>query len=134
MSAPDRSGIHHPPPIDVLVVDDSAVVRQRLKAIIEADARFRVVLAADPYEAVAVLSKSVPGLILLDVEMPRMDGLTFLKKLMRQHPLPVVLCTSIADRALSALEMGALEVISKPDWRDPAKMANWAGDFLESVR
>jgi two-component system chemotaxis response regulator CheB len=121
-------------PIDVLVVDDSAVVRQRLKSIIEEDPRFRVVLAADPYEAVAMLAKSVPGVIVLDVEMPRMDGLTFLKKLMRQHPLPVVLCTSIADRALSALEMGALEVIAKPDWRDPAKMASWAGDFMESVR
>jgi two-component system chemotaxis response regulator CheB len=120
--------------IEVMVVDDSAVVRQRLKSIIEEDPRFRVVLAADPYEAVAMLAKSVPGVIVLDVEMPRMDGLTFLRKLMRQHPLPVVLCTSIADRALSALEMGALEVIPKPDWRDPAKMASWAGDFLESVR
>src|SRR3982750_2570965 len=133
MPASERPGTSHPP-IDVLIVDDSAVVRQRLKSIIEADSRFRVILAADPYEAVALLSKSVPGLILLDVEMPRMDGLTFLRKLMRQHPLPVVLCTSIADRALSALEMGALEVIPKPDWRDPAKLAAWAGDFLESVR
>ena len=53
------------------------VVRQRLKSIIESDPRFRVVLAADPYEAVAMLSKSVPGVIVLDVEMPRMDGLTF---------------------------------------------------------
>jgi two-component system chemotaxis response regulator CheB len=128
--APGQSG----KPIDVLVVDDSALIRQRLKAIIEADPRFRVVLAADPYEAVAMLSKSVPGVIVLDVEMPRMDGLTFLKKLMRQHPLPVVLCTSIADRALSALEMGALEVIPKPDWRDPSRLATWADDFLESIR
>lgn len=120
--------------IEVLIVDDSAVVRQRLKSIIEADDRFRVSVAADPYEAVAMLGKSVPGVIVLDVEMPRMDGLTFLKKLMSQHPLPVVLCTSIADRALSALEMGALEVIPKPDWRDPARMASWAGDFMESVR
>jgi two-component system chemotaxis response regulator CheB len=120
--------------IEVLVVDDSAVVRQTLKSIIESDPRFRVVVAADPYEAVSMLSKSVPGLIVLDVEMPRMDGLTFLRKLMSQHPLPVVLCTSIADRALSALEMGALEVISKPDWRDPAKMANWSSDFMESIR
>src|SRR3954468_8691980 len=133
MAAPDRSGIS-PAPIDVLVVDDSAVVRQRLKSVIETDPRFRVVLAADPYEAVAVLSKSVPGLILLDVEMPRMDGLTFLKKLMRQHPMPVVLCTDQAERAVTALEMGAIEVIAKPDWRDPVKMASWANNLLESVR
>src|SRR5450631_3985021 len=118
---------HHVPPagqIEVMIVDDSAVVRQRLKSIIESDPQFRVTIAADPYEAVALLSKSVPGVIVLDVEMPRMDGLTFLRKLMSQHPLPVVMCTSIPDRALSALEMGALEVIPKPDWRDPEKMAN----------
>jgi two-component system chemotaxis response regulator CheB len=122
--------------IEVLVVDDSAVVRQKLKAIIEGDPRFRVTLAGDPYEAAAMLAKSVPAVIVLDVEMPRMDGLTFLRKLMKQHPgrFAVVLCTSIADRALSALEMGALEVIPKPDWRDPAKLAAWSGDFLDSVR
>jgi len=121
-------------PIDVMVVDDSAVVRQRLKSIIESDPRFRVILAADPYEAVELLKKGVPGVILLDVEMPRMDGLTFLRKLMRQHPLPVVLCTDQAERALTALEMGAIEVIAKPDWRDPAKMEAWGNNLLESVR
>ena len=120
--------------IDVMVVDDSAVVRQRLKAVIESDPLFRVVLAADPYEAVALLSKRVPGVILLDVEMPRMDGLTFLRKLMRQHPMPVVLCTDHAERAVTALEIGALEVIAKPDWRDPAKMASWGHNLLESIR
>jgi two-component system chemotaxis response regulator CheB len=125
---------HGQPTIDVMVVDDSAVVRQRLKAIIESDPRFRVVLAADPYEAVALLSKSVPGVILLDVEMPRMDGLTFLRKLMRQHPMPVVLCTDQAERAVTALEMGAIEVIAKPDWRDPARMTTWSHSLVESVR
>lgn len=120
--------------IEVLVVDDSAVIRQRHKQIIESDPRFRVILAADPYEAVAILAKSVPGVILLDVEMPRMDGLTFLKKLMRQHPLPVVLCTDVAERAVIALEMGALEVIKKPDWRDPTKLAEWSKALLESIR
>ena len=121
-------------PIEVMVVDDSAVVRQRLKSVIESDPRFRVTLAADPYEAVALLSKSIPGVILLDVEMPRMDGLTFLKKLMRQHPMPVVLCTDQAERAVTALEMGAIEVIAKPDWRDPSKMAAWSHNLLDSVR
>src|SRR5215470_12024711 len=122
------------PALDVMVVDDSAVVRQRLKAIIESDPRFRVILAADPYEAVALLSKSVPGVILLDVEMPRMDGLTFLRKLMRQHPMPVVLCTSQAERAVTALEMGALEVIAKPDWNNAHRMAEWSQGLLESIR
>jgi two-component system chemotaxis response regulator CheB len=120
--------------IDVMVVDDSAVMRQRLKAIIESDPRFRVILAGDPYEAVALLSKSVPGVMLLDVEMPRMDGLTFLRKLMRQHPLPVVLCTDQADRAVKALELGALEVIAKPDWRDAETLAEWSQNLLECLR
>ena len=115
-----------PEPLRVLVVDDSALVRQKLKSIIESDPGFRVVLAADPYEAVTVLSKWVPGVIVLDVEMPRMDGLTFLRKLMRQHPLPVVLCTAQAERAVTALEMGAIEVIAKPDWSNSSRLAEWS--------
>lgn len=122
-----------PAPIEVLVVDDSAVVRQRLKSIIESDPRFRVVVAADPYEAVAMLSKSVPGVIVLDVEMPRMDGLTFLSKLMRQHPLPVVLCTAQAERAVTALEMGAIEVIAKPNWNDAGRLGEWSQALIESI-
>jgi two-component system, chemotaxis family, protein-glutamate methylesterase/glutaminase len=123
-----------PEPLEVLIVDDSALVRQRLKSIIEADGQFKVVLAADPYEAVAMLSKSVPGVIVLDVEMPRMDGLTFLRKLMRQHPMPVVLCTTQAERAVTALEMGAMEVIAKPDWNDSNRLAEWSQSLLESIR
>lgn len=123
-----------PASLDVLIVDDSAVVRQTLKSIVESDPAFKVTTACDPYEAVEVLKNLVPAVILLDVEMPRMDGLTFLRKLMRQHPLPVVMCTSIADRALSALEIGAMEVIAKPDWRDPSKMSLWSANLLESVR
>jgi two-component system, chemotaxis family, protein-glutamate methylesterase/glutaminase len=124
----------YPEPLEILVVDDSALVRQKLKSIIESDPGFRVVLAADPYEAVAMLSKSVPGVIVLDVEMPRMDGLTFLRKLMRQHPLPVVLCTAQAERAVTALEMGAIEVISKPDWNNANRMSEWSQSLLESIR
>ncbi len=100
----------------------------------KSDAQFRVVLAADPYEAVAMLSKSVPGVIVLDVEMPRMDGLTFLRKLMRQHPMPVVLCTSQAERAVTALEMGAIEVIAKPDWNNANRLSDWSQSLLESIR
>src|SRR3954452_16687897 len=122
------------PPIELMVVDDSAVVRQRLKSVIESDSRFRVTLAADPDEAVAMLSKSVPGVILLDVEMPRMDGLTFLRKLMRQHPMPVVLCTTQAERAVIALEMGAMEVIAKPNWQDASRLPEWSQNLLESIR
>lgn len=120
-------------PIEVLVVEDSAVMRQRLKSIIEADPRFRVVLAGDPYEAAARIRKSVPGVILLDVEMPRMDGLTFLRKLMSQHPMPVVLCTAQAERAVTALELGAIEVIAKPDWNDATRLPEWSQGLIESI-
>jgi two-component system chemotaxis response regulator CheB len=123
-----------PEPLQVLVVDDSALVRQRLKAIIESDPGFRVVVAADPYEAVTMLGRSVPGVIVLDVEMPRMDGLTFLRKLMRQHPLPVVLCTAQAERAVTALQMGAIEVIAKPDWNNADRLSEWSQSLLESIR
>jgi two-component system chemotaxis response regulator CheB len=116
----------------VLVVDDSAVVRQALKAILERTGRYEVLLAGDPYEAVAVLSRQVPHAILLDVDMPRMDGLTFLQKLMRQHPLPVVLCTDHAERGLAGLEFGARAVLAKPDWRDACALPAW-GDRLEET-
>jgi two-component system chemotaxis response regulator CheB len=138
MARRERPTTEQPPdstePLEVLVVDDSALVRQRLKSIIESDNQFKVVLAADPYEAVAMLSKSVPGVIVLDVEMPRMDGLTFLRKLMRQHPMPVVLCTSQAERAVTALEMGAIEVIAKPDWNDANRLSDWSQNLLDSIR
>ena len=138
MARSERPATAQPPddlqPLEVLVVDDSALVRQRLKSIIESDGQFRVVLAADPYEAVAMLSKSVPGVIVLDVEMPRMDGLTFLRKLMRQHPMPVVLCTTQAERAVTALEMGAIEVIAKPDWNNANRLTDWSQNLLESIR
>ncbi len=131
---PTGTRLAEPGSIEVLVVDDSAVIRQRLRSIIESDRRFHVVLAADPYEAVERLKVSVPGVIVLDVEMPRMDGLTFLKKLMRQHPMPVVLCTTQAERAVTALEMGAIEVISKPDWNQATRLAEWSQTLLESIR
>jgi two-component system chemotaxis response regulator CheB len=105
--------------IRVLVVDDSASVRQTLKAVLETDPAIEVIAtAADPYIAVERIAQEVPDVITLDVEMPRMDGLTFLEKLMAQHPIPVVICSSLTDRgsqtALAALEKGAVEIITKP--------------------
>lgn len=120
--------------IDVLVVDDSAVVRQALKETIEAEPTYRVLIAADPYEAVAVMSRTTPRVIVLDVDMPRMDGITFLRKLMRQHPLPVLLVTDHPARGVEALSIGALEVIAKPDWRDPGELAAWATRLRASLR
>jgi two-component system chemotaxis response regulator CheB len=105
--------------IKVLVVDDSALVRQTLSGILSSDPDIEVMdTAADPYIAAKKLREDVPDVITLDVEMPRMDGITFLRKLMTQHPIPVVICSSLAveqsETALRALEYGAVDIIQKP--------------------
>ncbi len=105
--------------IRVLVVDDSAVVRQSLSSILESDPDIEVMgTAADPIIAVKKIMKEIPDVITLDIEMPRMDGLTFLRKIMSQHPIPVVVISSLTSKgtevAMKALEYGASEIIGKP--------------------
>ncbi len=107
------------PKIRVLIVDDSAVVRQTLKEVLSSDPEIEVIATAgDPFVAAERISEQVPDVITLDIEMPRMDGLTFLKKIMSQHPIPVVICSSLAEEGalstLKALEYGAVEIIAKP--------------------
>jgi two-component system chemotaxis response regulator CheB len=105
--------------IKVLIVDDSAVVRQTLQEILSSDPQIEVIATAgDPFIAADKIREHVPDVITLDVEMPRMDGITFLQKLMSQHPIPVVICSSLtgkgAETTLKALEYGAVEIITKP--------------------
>ena len=105
--------------IKVMVVDDSALVRQTLCEMLNSDPEIEVVAtAADPFLAAERLKTVVPDVITLDIEMPRMDGLTFLQKIMSQHPMPVVMCSSLAEArsesALKALEYGAVDIITKP--------------------
>lgn len=105
--------------IKVLIVDDSAVVRQTLTDILSSDQEILVMAAAsDPFVAAERMKEEVPDVITLDVEMPRMDGLTFLKKIMTQHPIPVVMCSSLtgsgSETAMRAMEYGAVEIIAKP--------------------
>jgi two-component system chemotaxis response regulator CheB len=105
--------------IRVLIVDDSAVVRQTLREILSSDPEIEVIgLAGDPFVATERIAEQVPDVITLDIEMPRMDGLTFLRTIMAQHPIPVVICSSLAvegaESALKALEYGAVEIITKP--------------------
>ena len=106
-------------PIRVLIVDDSALVRQTLREILEADPEIEVTgTAPDPYLAAKKMNAAFPDVLTLDIEMPRMDGLTFLDRIMAQHPLPVVICSSLTEKnselALKAIEHGAVEVINKP--------------------
>ena len=105
--------------IRVLIVDDSAVVRQTLSDVLSSDPEIEIMgTAGDPFVAAERISEEVPDVITLDIEMPRMDGLTFLQKIMAQHPIPVVICSSLAEEgaqsALRALEYGAVDIITKP--------------------
>jgi two-component system chemotaxis response regulator CheB len=105
--------------IRVLVVDDSASVRQMMTAVLQEDPAIEVMAAAaDPFSAARAIQEEVPDVITLDVEMPRMDGITFLRKLMGQCPVPVVMCSSLtedgSETLLQAMEAGAVDVILKP--------------------
>lgn len=105
--------------IRVLIVDDSASVRQTLSTVLAADPSIEVIgTASDPYMAAKRIQEEVPDVITLDVEMPRMDGITFLRRLMTQHPIPVVMCSSLTETGsetlMQALEAGAVDVILKP--------------------
>jgi two-component system, chemotaxis family, protein-glutamate methylesterase/glutaminase len=105
--------------IRVLIVDDSASVRQMLTRVLEQDPEIEVIGAAsDPFVAARRIRDEIPDVITLDVEMPQMDGITFLRKLMTQHPIPVVMCSSLTEAGsetlLQAMEAGAVDVILKP--------------------
>jgi two-component system, chemotaxis family, protein-glutamate methylesterase/glutaminase len=106
-------------PIRVLIVDDSALVRRTLAEVLSSDPGIEIMAtASDPFLAADRISDEVPDVILLDVEMPRMDGLTFLQRIMEQHPIPVIICSSLtekdAETTVRALEYGAVDVVTKP--------------------
>src|SRR6478736_8500039 len=109
--------------IKVLVIDDSALVRQTLTEIINSDEQLEVVgTAADPHFAAQKIKTFIPDVITLDIEMPRIDGLTFLKALMAQYPIPVVIISSLTQHgshlALRALDLGAVEIVAKSEIRN----------------
>ncbi|HWP34776.1 MAG TPA: response regulator, partial [Thermodesulfobacteriota bacterium] len=102
----------------VLVVDDSAVVRQVLAALLGREPGVTVDVAADPLIAFEKLRRRRPDVIVLDLEMPRMDGLAFLRRIMATDPIPVVICSALTgpetELAMRAMEAGAVDVITKP--------------------
>lgn len=106
-------------PISVLIVDDSALIRQTLYEILVGYPDIRLLKpAADPYIAARRIKEEIPEVIFLDIEMPKMDGITFLKRIMSQHPIPVIILSTLTAKgsitALQALEAGAIEVLEKP--------------------
>jgi two-component system chemotaxis response regulator CheB len=108
----------HRSPVRVLVVDDSALVREVMQRVLGADESFSVVTAADAFIASRKIAASRPDVILLDLAMPKVDGLAFLRQLMVDDPIPVVICSVLtngaADVAMRALDDGAVDVVSKP--------------------
>ncbi len=127
------------PKIKVLIIDDSALIRQMLTEIINSDSHFEVVgTAPDPLVARDKIKRLQPDVLTLDVEMPRMDGLTFLSNLMRLRPMPVVMISSLtekgADVTLNALELGAVDFVSKPKLDLSAGMDAYRDEIISKIK
>ena len=125
--------------IKVLLVDDSAVVRQVVLALLEREPDIQVIgTASDPLFAMDKMARQWPDVIPLDVEMPRMDGITFLRKIMAERPTPVVICSSLtekgAETTLQALAAGAVEIISKPKIGLQSFLQDSAAELLAAIR
>ena len=126
-------------PIKVLVVDDSALVRRLLSAMLMRAPDIQVVgTASDPYAAREKIKSLNPDVITLDVEMPRMDGITFLENLMRLRPMPVVMVSSLtqrgADVTLRALELGAIDFVAKPRIDIAGTLEDYENELIAKVR
>lgn len=126
--------------VNVLVVDDSAVVRQVVSEVLGADPSIHIMgTASDPIFAIERMKRDWPDVIVLDVEMPRMDGISFLKKIMAERPTPVVICSSItqegAETTLQALGAGAVSVVPKPGIGSRRQqMEDAASDLVQAVK
>jgi two-component system chemotaxis response regulator CheB len=124
--------------LHVMIVDDSAVVRQGLTALLSREPGITVTVAGDPLIALDKMQRDRPDVIVLDLEMPRMDGLTFLRKLMTEDPLPVVVCSALTgqgtEAALRAMEEGAVEVVTKPKLGVRQFLAESRVTFIDTLR
>jgi two-component system chemotaxis response regulator CheB len=125
--------------ISVMIVDDSAVVRQVLAAALEKDAEIEILgTASDPLFALEKMQREWPDVIVLDVEMPRMDGITFLKKLMAEHPTPVVICSTLtlkgAETTMQALAAGAISIVTKPKIGLKQYLQDASEDLVQAVK
>lgn len=126
-------------PAKVMIVDDSPVFRALLNEIISSDPDLEVVaMAEDPYQARSLIKQHNPDVLTLDIEMPKMNGVQFLKNLMRLRPMPVVMISTLtqhgADATLQALELGAVDYFPKPSIDDPAQMVKYKQLVNEKVK
>ena len=124
--------------IKVLVIDDSALIRALLQKVLDANPQLEVCgVACDPYEARAKIKELSPDVLTLDIEMPKMNGITFLKNLMRLRPMPVVMISTLtqdgAPATLEALELGAVDFVPKPKHEGGDGLANYADEICSKV-
>lgn len=121
--------------IRVLLVDDSQLFREVAAKLISHDDNIEVVATAgDPYEARDRIIEYKPDVMVLDIEMPRMNGITFLEKLIPQFPLPVVVCSSTPAKAFSALEAGAVDYVCKPHITNSEELSQFARDLILHIK
>ncbi len=126
--------------IKLLIIDDSALVRQTIKELISDQKDIEVIgLASNPYKAADLMADGkVPDVIILDIEMPKMDGLTFLKKLMSQNPIPTIVCSKLVEKnseiALKAIQYGAVEVLPKPEIGTKKYLYKSKNKLLNAIR
>ena len=125
--------------VKVLVVDDSALVRQLLTEMINSDSDLEVIdVAHDPIMAREKIKKHNPDVLTLDVEMPKMDGITFLRNLMRLRPMPVIMVSTLtqqgADVTLEALELGAVDFVTKPQVDIAGKLSDYADELIRKLK
>jgi len=126
-------------PVRVLIVDDSAVIRQLLSTLLSADPEIEVVgTAGDPFIARERIKALNPDVVTLDVEMPNMDGVTFLRKIMTLRPMPVIMISTLtqagAETTLEALEIGAVDFVAKPTTDVANALAGLAGELQAKVK
>jgi two-component system chemotaxis response regulator CheB len=130
----------HENQIKVLVVDDSVIFRRVLANAVDSDPGLKLIgTAADVFKAVEIIEKVTPDVITLDIEMPHMNGLTFLKKLMQQHPIPVIIVSSITkgnkDVCLTAYQTGAIDIIDKPlRLKSDSNLYEFYSEVCEKIR
>jgi len=126
--------------IKLFIIDDSAVVRQTISKLIQDEEDIELLcVAADPIYAMQKFKKvGIPDVIILDIEMPRMDGLTFLKKIMQEQPIPTIICSGVAKsgnpKAIEALQSGAIELIEKPNLKTKAFLEESKASLIHSIK
>jgi two-component system chemotaxis response regulator CheB len=125
--------------IKVLVIDDSALARQSIAKLLSLDESIEIIgIAVDPFHATNIIKDKIPDVITLDIEMPKMDGITFLKKIMSQYPIPVVIISSLTEKgsetAIKALECGAIEILNKPRIIDDEKWEEYKTIYCDAIK